>query len=159
MSIVTRPEGRHERRRSVQRYLNALNQPSREALSDLRDHVVARYPDVTGHIRYRMPLFKLDGRPFVGFQATKRHLALYVWSDQVIAELDDLLADHATGESTIRFSCEHPLPACVVDAVLDRRAAEILDDFPYLEREDIAAALQYAAEAVRKRQLPFVADG
>lgn len=36
---------------------------------------------------------------------------------------------------------------------------EILDDFPYLEREDIAEALQYAAEAVRERQLPLVADG
>ena len=29
---------------------------------------------------------------------------------------------------------------------------EILDDFPYLEREDIAKALQYAAEAVRERR-------
>lgn len=36
---------------------------------------------------------------------------------------------------------------------------EILDDFPYLEREDVAEALQYAAEAVRERQLPLVADG
>ena len=32
---------------------------------------------------------------------------------------------------------------------------EILDDFPYLEREDIAEALQYAAEAVRARQLSW----
>lgn len=109
----------------VQQYLDALDQPRREALSDLRDRVVARYPDVTGHIRYRMPLFKLDGRPFVGFQATRQHLALYVWSDRVIAELDDLLADHDTGESTVRFSGEHPLSVDVVDAVLDRRAAEI----------------------------------
>jgi uncharacterized protein YdhG (YjbR/CyaY superfamily) len=59
----------------VQQYLDALDQPRREALSDLRDRVVARYPDVTGHIRYRMPLFKLDGRPFVWFKATKQHLA------------------------------------------------------------------------------------
>lgn len=83
------------------------------------------YPDVTWHIRYRMPLCKLDGRPFVGFQATTQHLALYAWSDQVIAEPDDMLADHDRGESTIRFSGEHPLPAEVVDAVLDCRAAEI----------------------------------
>jgi uncharacterized protein (DUF433 family) len=38
-------------------------------------------------------------------------------------------------------------------------ADEILEDFPYLEREDIAEALRYAAEAVRERQLPLVADG
>lgn len=40
-------------------------------------------------------------------------------------------------------------------------ADEILDAFPYLylEREDIAEALRYAAEAVRERQLPLVAGG
>lgn len=36
---------------------------------------------------------------------------------------------------------------------------EILSDFPYLEREDIAEALRYAAEAVRERQLPLTAGG
>lgn len=33
--------------------------------------------------------------------------------------------------------------------------AEILSDFPYLEEEDIADALRYAAEAVRERELPL----
>lgn len=32
---------------------------------------------------------------------------------------------------------------------------EILEELPYLEREDIAEALRYAAEAVRERQLPL----
>jgi uncharacterized protein (DUF433 family) len=33
--------------------------------------------------------------------------------------------------------------------------AEILTDFPYLEADDIADALHYAAEAVRERELPL----
>ena len=33
---------------------------------------------------------------------------------------------------------------------------EILGAFPDLEREDIREALQYAAEAVRERELPLV---
>ena len=33
---------------------------------------------------------------------------------------------------------------------------EILEAFPDLEREDIREALQYAAEAVRERELPLV---
>jgi uncharacterized protein (DUF433 family) len=50
--------------------------------------------------------------------------------------------------------------ATVVGMVAEGMTAdEILDDFPYLEREDIAEALRYAAEAVRERQLPLVADG
>ncbi|MGH8473740.1 MAG: DUF433 domain-containing protein [Gammaproteobacteria bacterium] len=36
------------------------------------------------------------------------------------------------------------------------REDEILEAFPDLEQEDIREALQYAAEAVRERELPVV---
>jgi len=41
----------------------------------------------------------------------------------------------------------------VADGMTDE---EILKAFPDLEREDIREALQYAAEAVRERELPLV---
>ena len=47
--------------------------------------------------------------------------------------------------------------ATVVDTVADGMTEEeILKTFPDLEREDIREALQYAAEAVRERELPLV---
>lgn len=47
--------------------------------------------------------------------------------------------------------------ATVVSMVADRMSeAEIVAAFPDLEAEDIYEALQYAAEAVRERQLPLV---
>jgi len=47
--------------------------------------------------------------------------------------------------------------ATVVDMIADGISeAEILRDFPDLEHEDIREALQYAAEAVRERELPLV---
>ena len=46
--------------------------------------------------------------------------------------------------------------ATVVAMVADgMTTAEILDDLPELEAEDVAEALRYAAEAVRERQLPL----
>lgn len=36
---------------------------------------------------------------------------------------------------------------------------EVLFDFPYLEHEDITQALQYAADAVRQRELPLRSAG
>ena len=46
--------------------------------------------------------------------------------------------------------------ATVVSMVADGMTTdEILTDFPYLEAEDIAEALRYAAEAVRERELPL----
>ena len=50
--------------------------------------------------------------------------------------------------------------ATVVGMVADGMTTdEILEAYPYLEKEDIAEALQYAAEAVRERELPVRASG
>jgi uncharacterized protein (DUF433 family) len=51
-----------------------------------------------------------------------------------------------------------------VNAVLGQLAAgrsieEILVDYPYLERDDILAALEFAAVAVQKRGLPLARSG
>ena len=47
-----------------------------------------------------------------------------------------------------------------VSAVVGQLAAgrsieDVLADFPYLEREDVLAALEYAAAAVSERELPL----
>jgi uncharacterized protein (DUF433 family) len=36
-----------------------------------------------------------------------------------------------------------------------RSIAELLEDYPYLERDDVYAALEYAAAAVSERELPL----
>ena len=46
--------------------------------------------------------------------------------------------------------------ATVVAMVADgMTTAEILEDLPYLEGDDVVEALHYAAEAVRARELPL----
>jgi uncharacterized protein (DUF433 family) len=47
-----------------------------------------------------------------------------------------------------------------VAAILGQLAAgrtfeQVLDDYPYLERQDILAALEFAAAAVQERELPL----
>jgi uncharacterized protein (DUF433 family) len=47
--------------------------------------------------------------------------------------------------------------ATVVSMVADGMSTdEIVADLPYLELEDIAEALRFAAEAVRERELPLL---
>ena len=48
--------------------------------------------------------------------------------------------------------------ATIVGHVADGRSFDqVLADYPDLEREDIVQSLEYAAEAVRERQLPLQA--
>ncbi|MFB3122960.1 MAG: DUF433 domain-containing protein [Candidatus Binatia bacterium] len=49
-----------------------------------------------------------------------------------------------------------PVAAVVGMVAEDMAAEEILRAYPDLEREDIREALQFAAEAVRERELPLV---
>ena len=47
--------------------------------------------------------------------------------------------------------------ATVVAMVADgMTTAEILEDFPYLEREDISEALHFASAALLQRELPLL---
>jgi uncharacterized protein (DUF433 family) len=51
-----------------------------------------------------------------------------------------------------------------VSAVLGQLAAgrtvdEVLQDYPYLERADVLAALEWAAAAAQDRELPLAASG
>jgi uncharacterized protein (DUF433 family) len=47
--------------------------------------------------------------------------------------------------------------AAVVEMVSEGMTdAQIIDDYPDLEPEDIRDALRYAAEAVRERELPII---
>lgn len=52
----------------------------------------------------------------------------------------------------------------IVSAVLGQLAAgasfnELLGDYPYLEREDVLAALEYAAAAAQEPRVPLGAPG
>lgn len=110
---------------SIDDYFATVPETHRDALHDLYTKITRLCPDATGHIRYSMPFFKLDGQPLGGFKAFKRHSALYVWSDTALGRLGDLLQGYDTAESTVRFPPDQPLPEHVVKAVLDERVQEI----------------------------------
>ena len=50
-----------------------------------------------------------------------------------------------------------PVSAVLGQLADGRTAEQVLEDYPDLEREDIYAALEYAAAAVQERELPLTA--
>ena len=50
-----------------------------------------------------------------------------------------------------------PVGAVVGQLAAGRTVEEILADYPYIERDDVFAALEYAAAAVSERELPLPA--
>jgi uncharacterized protein (DUF433 family) len=66
-------------------------------------------------------------------------------------------ANQMNGEPCIR-GLRIPVATVVGMVATGMKNAEILKDYPDLEPEDIREALQYAAEAVRERDLPLVRE-
>ena len=64
-------------------------------------------------------------------------------------------ADKLGGVACIR-GLRVPVATIVGMVAEGMTAEEILEAYPYLERDDIREALEYAAEAVRERSLPLL---
>lgn len=98
---------------TIDEYLDRVTQPQRAAA-----------PRAAECISYRLPAFRLDGRPLVAFGATARHCAFYPMSGNTVAAFARQLERLETSKGTIRFSPDKPLPAALVRKLVKARIAE-----------------------------------
>ena len=113
---------------SVDGYLAAQPEEVRIALERLRKIIKAAAPDATEEISYRIPIFKHQGRPLVGFGATESYCSFYVMSSSMIPKLAHMRARELKGYevsgATIHFTPDKPLPAMLVTNLVKERIAE-----------------------------------
>ncbi len=114
---------RHE---SVDAYLAAVPADIRAALTKLRAQIKAAAPRATDGMSYGVPVFKLDGKPLVGFGAASEHCTFYVMSTSAAmrARLAEL-KDYETGGGSVQFPAKKPLPAALVSTLVKARIAEV----------------------------------
>ncbi len=106
-------------------YLASVPADARHELERVRAVIAAEVPDAVEGISYGMPAFRCDGKPLIGFTASKAHLSLHPFSPAVIEAERDRLAGFSLSKGTIRFSPTQPLPDATLKAILARRLAEI----------------------------------
>jgi uncharacterized protein YdhG (YjbR/CyaY superfamily) len=110
---------------TVAEYLAALPTDARAALGKLRKTIKAAAPAATEGISYQVPVFKLDGKPLVGFGAATAHCTFFVMSTSAAmrAHLAELKG-YEVGGGSIRFPASKPLPATLVTRLVRARIAE-----------------------------------
>jgi uncharacterized protein YdhG (YjbR/CyaY superfamily) len=112
---------------TIDDYLAALPDDQRAALELLRGQIRAAAPQAVETIAYAMPGYRLDGRYFLGFAATKRACSFYPGHAPLI-ELAGELADYRTQKGTINYPADRPLPADLVARIVAVRLAEFRPD-------------------------------
>ncbi len=110
--------------KTVDEYLAALSDDKRAALEEVRKAIRAAAPEAEECIMYRLPGFRLDGRPLVAFGAAANHCAFYPMSGSTVAAHKEELAAYDTSKGTIRFQPDKPLPAALVRKLVKARIAE-----------------------------------
>jgi uncharacterized protein YdhG (YjbR/CyaY superfamily) len=108
---------------TIEEYLAGVADDKRAALERLRAQIRAAAPDAIEVMSYGLPTFKLDGRWFVAFGATKEYCSFYTGRSPILAHAEELKG-YRLWKGTINFRADDPLPEELVTKLLRVRIAE-----------------------------------
>lgn len=105
-------------------YLDAVPEPARSTLEELRRAIMAVIPDAEQCISYGMPAFKVHGKTVAGFAAFTNHLSYLPHSGSVLDALGEELSGYEQTKGSLHFPADRPLPAALVDRLVTTRMRE-----------------------------------
>jgi len=111
----------------IDQYLDALEEPKRTTLAQLRQMILDTLPEAEQGISYGVPAFKVRGKTIAGFAAFKNHLSYLPHSGSVFPQLAEELIGYATSSGALRFSIDQPLPRSLVEKLI---AVRLRQAFP-----------------------------
>jgi uncharacterized protein YdhG (YjbR/CyaY superfamily) len=111
----------------IDQYLDALEEPKRSTLAQLRQTILDVVPEAEQCISYSMPAFKVRGKTIAGFAAFKNHLTYVPHSGSVFPQLQDELEGYTFSTGALRFAVDEPIPAPLVEKLI---AVRLRQAFP-----------------------------
>ncbi|MBU8869011.1 iron chaperone [Paenarthrobacter aromaticivorans] len=115
---------------TVTEYLASVSENNRQMLERIVDIARELAPDAEEGTSYGMPALLVDGKGFVSVLETKKHLALYPFSGQILPEMSEELGGYSWSPGTLRFSADNPVPDSMVRRILETRLAAIRKQAP-----------------------------
>jgi uncharacterized protein YdhG (YjbR/CyaY superfamily) len=112
----------------IDEYLQALEEPKRSTLAELRRTILAVLPEAEQGISYGMPAFKVRGKTIAGFAAFKNHLSYVPHSGSVFPELHDELEGYQRSSGALRFDVDESLPQELVERLIAVRLRQAFPD-------------------------------
>jgi uncharacterized protein YdhG (YjbR/CyaY superfamily) len=110
---------------SVTTYIASQPAASQTILKRVRKIIRQTIPAAEEIISYKIPAYKLHGRPVLYFAGWKQHFSLYPATARVLAEFRDELSPYKISKGTIRFPLSQPVPAKLLARIAKFRAKEV----------------------------------
>jgi uncharacterized protein YdhG (YjbR/CyaY superfamily) len=111
--------------KSVDEYIAAQPEAVRPKLEQVRRTIQRAVPEALEGIGYRMPGYKLHGKPLLYFAGFKEHYSLFAASGTFFAELEDELKGYDVRKGTVHFPLTKPVPVKLISRISKLRAASI----------------------------------
>jgi uncharacterized protein YdhG (YjbR/CyaY superfamily) len=110
---------------SVDEYIAGQPEAVRPKLEQVRAAIRKAVPEAVEGIGYRMPGYKLHGKPLLYFAGFKEHYSLFAASGTFFATLKDELKEYELRKGTVHFSLTKPVPVKLITRIAKLRAAGI----------------------------------
>ena len=111
--------------KSVDEYIAAQPEAVRPKLEQVRAAIRRAVPEAVEGIGYRMPGYKLHGKPMLYFAGFKDHFSLFAASGTFFAALEDDLKGYDLQKGTVVFPLDKPVPVKLIGRIAKLRAAGI----------------------------------
>lgn len=123
---------------TIDEYLKDIEPARRKQLQRIRAIAREIVPGAEETISYKMPTFKYEGKPFLGFKLHARHIGIYPYSGRVVPQLADELRGYAVSKGAIRVPFEQPISKRLLGLVIRCRLKAIRAQLPYRTRSKSA---------------------
>ena len=111
--------------KSVDEYISAQSEAMQTMLEQVRAAIKKAVPEAVEGIGYRMPGYKLHGKPMLYFAGFKEHYSLFAASGTFFKALKDELRAYELRKGTVHFPLTEPVPVRLISRIAKLRAAGI----------------------------------
>ena len=108
---------------TVDGYIAGFPKDVQKILRTIRKTIRAAAPDAKESISYRIPTYKLNGRPLIYFAAFKAHVGVYPVTAPVKAKFKKELSGYKGGKGTVRFPLDEPIPYALITKIVKFKKA------------------------------------
>lgn len=112
-------------RKQVQAYFASTPAKARAALKKIRGAILATATGAEEAFSYRIPAFRLRGRPLVWYAAFKNHCSLYPMTGAIRRKLAADLKGYEVSKGTVRLPLAKAIPVGLVKKLVKARMAEM----------------------------------